>query len=221
MKLNVLNSMMVLAGALCAFAFVLPARAQDMSSTNTATTAIAPADFAWDAALINLKEMRLGEAAQKNSQNPDVQKFGEHMVRDHSKMNARLEKIAADEGLTLPDTNTFYVPVTAPENKPATELMTESPQQRLLVAQVDVQQLVSLTGTDFDHAYADAMVNGHAKVIDKFQGAASALQDEPLKKYTDRSLRIVRDHYEMALKLQAEVNTNAPANSMTNSAPTM
>jgi putative membrane protein len=217
MKLIVLNKI-VLAAALCVLAAPVFADG-DMSSTNL-PPAITPADFAWDASLINLKEIRLGEAAQTNSQNPDVQEFGKHMVRDHSRMNERLEKIAQAEGLSLPDTNTFYVPVTAPENKPATELLQETPQQRLLDAQLAVQDLAARTGPDFDQAYADAMVQGHQKALEKFQNAATVLQDEQLKKYADRGVRAIRDHYEMAQKLQSEVETNAPAG-MTNSAPNM
>ena len=92
----------------------------NLSSTNPPATVL-PADFAWDASLINLKEIRLGEAAQTNSQNPDVQEFGMRMVRDHSRLNARLEKIAQGEGVPLPDTNTFYIPVAAPQDKQATQ----------------------------------------------------------------------------------------------------
>ncbi len=218
MKLIVLKRI-VLAAALCVL--TTPAFADsDMSSTNVPPTVITPADFAWDASLINLKEIRLGEAAQTNSQNPDVQEFGRHMVRDHTRLNDRLVKIAQTEGLPLPDTNTFYVPVTAPENKPATELLPETPQQRLLDAQLAVQDLASRTGPDFDQAYADAMVNGHQKALEKFQNAVTTLQDEQLKKYAGRGVRTIRMHYEMAQKLQSEVETNAPAG-MTNSTPNM
>jgi putative membrane protein len=211
MKRVVLNNV-VLAAALCFFA----ARAfgdDSMSSTNPPTE-LTPAGFAWDASLINLKEIRLGEAAQTNSQNPDVQEFGRHMVRDHSRLNARLEKIAQSEGLQLPDTNTFYIPVTAPAQKQATQLITETPQQKLHDAQLDVQGLASLSGPAFDQAYAEAMVMGHHKAMDLFQNASTSLSDEDLKKYSDRGLRAIRDHYEMAQKLQSEVATNAPAPGM-------
>jgi putative membrane protein len=212
MKRVILNNI-VLAVALCLFG----ARAfgdDNMSSTNP-PAALVPADFAWDASLINLKEIRLGEAAQTNSQNADVQEFGRRMVRDHSRLNARLEKIAQSEGLQLPDTNTFYIPVTAPAEKPATQLMQETPQEKLRDAQLDVQSLASLSGTAFDQAYAEAMVAGHHKAMDLFQNASTALSDEDLKKYADRGLRAIRDHYEMAQKLQSRVSTNAPAGATT------
>lgn len=213
----IILSKFILGITLCAFA--APVFGDDMS-TNQPMPAVTPADFAWDASLINLKEIRLGEAAQSNSQDTAVQEFGSHMVRDHSRMNSRLQKIAEAEGLPLPDTNIFNVPVQAPQEKEATELMNPTPQQRLLGAQVDVQNLVTLTGADFDKAYADAMVKGHEKAVQTFQDASTSLSDDSLKKYADRGLRAIRDHYDMAQKLQAEVETNTPS-AMTNAAPNM
>jgi putative membrane protein len=215
MKPIVLNKF-ILGVTLCVFA--APVFGDDMS-TNLPVL-VTPADFAWDASLVNLKEIRLGEAAQSNSQDVAVQEFGSHMVRDHSRMNVRLQKIAEAEGIQLPDTNIFNIPVQAPEKKEATELMNPTPQQRLLAAQVDVQDLVTLTGADFDKAYADAMVKGHEKAVQKFQDASASLSDDSLKKYADRSLRTIRDHYDMAQKLQGEVETNTPS-ATTNAAPNM
>lgn len=200
----------VLAASVLALA--VPAFADDTNMP--ATTMMTSADFAWDAALINLKEIRLGEVAQTNSQNKAVQEFGKHMERDHSKLQQHLEKIAADEGLQLPDTNTFDVVVTEPQEKQATEMMEETPQQRLLDAQQDVQHLSSLTGADFDRAYADAMVKGHEKAIQEFEDASGTLQDAALKKYADKGLKIIRHHYEMAQKLQSGMTPGSAPPSM-------
>jgi putative membrane protein len=213
----------VLAAVFCAS--ILPALADDMSSTNMpATPVVTSAGFAWDAALINLKEIRLGQAAESNSQNSAVQKFGKHMVRDHTKMFEHLVTIANAEGLQLPDTNAFYVTVTPPQDneKEATELLAETPQEMLLKAQLAVQNLASLSGPAFDQAYANAMVQGHEKAIQTFQDAASSLQDEQLRKYADKGVTAIRHHLEMAQELQKEVmqNTNAPA-SGTSSMPGM
>ncbi len=207
-----------LVAAFCAFVF--PAFGDDQpTNPPPAMETVTPADFAWDAAVINLKEIRLGEAAQTNSQNEAVQDFGKHMVRDHSRLEARLAKIAMAEGLPLPDTNTFDVFVPPQENeKPATELMAGTPAERLRAAQLDVQDLSSMSGTAFDQAYADAMVKGHEKAVEKFEAASASLQDEPLKRYANTGLRAIRHHLEMAEQLQSGLmqNTNAPAGGMTN-----
>lgn len=196
------------------------ALADDMSSADMSTNpppsnmVVTPADFAWDAAVINLEEIHLGHVAETNSQNEAVQKFGRHMVRDHSRLNAWLTRIAEKEQLPLPDTNTFDVFVSPPENeKPATELMTGTPQERLMAQQLAAQQLESLSGPDFDKAYADAMVSGHEKAIAKFEAAVASLDNGPLKKYARAGLTVIRHHFEMAQKLETKVmnETNAPA----------
>src|ERR1700729_3049167 len=129
-------------------------------------------DFTWNAAVAGLKEVRLGQIAQQNSQNAGVKSFAKHMVRDHSAANKKLMKIAQAEGLNLPDTNSFYMTVTPPENeKQATQLMSppQTPQARLLAEQLAAQHLESLSGAAFDQAYADCMVKDHVAAVDLFE----------------------------------------------------
>jgi putative membrane protein len=196
----------LLAAAVCALA--VPVLADDTGQNSQSM--MTPADFAWDAGLVNLEEIRLGQAAQSHSKNKAVHKFGIRMVRDHSKMEDRLAKIVASEGLQLPETNTFYMKVTAPEEKPATELMSESPEQRLLTAQLEVRHMVSLSGPAFDQAYADAMVRGHDMAAQEFEDASTSVNDSALRSYADKGLKTIRHHGELAQRLQSQVSTNAP-----------
>jgi putative membrane protein len=200
----------MLAVTVCALA--LPVLADDTDQNQSAST-VAPADFAWDAGLINLEEIRLGQAAQSKSQNKAVKKFATRMIRDHSKMEAQLAQIADSEGLQLPDTNTFYEVVSAPEEKPATEMMPESPQQKLINSQLDVQHLLSLREPQFDQAYVDAMVKGHDAAVEEFENASASLRDSALRKYAGKGLKNIRHHYEMAQRLQSQVSTSARINS--------
>ncbi|MGH7978619.1 MAG: DUF4142 domain-containing protein [Limisphaerales bacterium] len=201
---------MALAAAVCALA--VPLLADDTDTTNQPPVPVmTPADFAWDAGMVNLEEIRLGEATRTNTENKAVQQFGMHMVRDHTRLNDRLERISDKEGLQLPENKTFYMEITPPEEKPATELMENSPQERLRESQLDAQRLETLTGADFDRAYADAMVKGHEKAVQMYESAASSLTDPALKKYAEYGLHVVRHHLVMARKLDQEVNgTNAP-----------
>lgn len=192
------------AAVVCALA--IPARADDTMTANApATATVTPADFTWDAGIINLKEIRLGQCAQTNSQNKAVREFGRHMVRDHSKLNERLAEISGKEGLQLPETNSFSMAITPQEEKPATELMEQGPDERLRDAQMDAQHLESLRGSDFDRAYADAMVKGHEKAVEMYENAVSSLTDAALKKYAEHALHVVRHHLEMAQKLDEQV----------------
>jgi putative membrane protein len=189
----------------------------DESSTNQPQQSVTAPDFTWNAAVAGLKEVRLGEFAEQNSTNAAVKKFAKRMVRDHSAAGKKLTKIAQTEGLNLPDTNAFYVKVTMPE-KLATELMMPlTPDARLLVEQQAAQRLESLSSADFDSAYADMMVKDHAAAVQLFENASASLTDKDLKKFADKTLPTLRDHYQMAQELQNKlggtqsVNTNYPA----------
>ncbi|MGH8022094.1 MAG: DUF4142 domain-containing protein [Limisphaerales bacterium] len=204
MKGNVFRKV-TLAAAVCALTIPAMADDEDMTTHQPPTMVVTPADFVWNAGLINLEEIRLGQVAETNSQDKAVQEFGRHMVRDHTKLNDRLARIANQEGLQWPEANSFYIEATSEQEKPATELMGQNPEERLREAQMDAQHLESLSGTDFDRAYADAMVSGHEKAVQCYEDAVSSLTDPALKKYAEHGLHVVRHHLKMAQKLDQRV----------------
>jgi putative membrane protein len=180
----------------------------DDASTNQPQSSVTAQDFTWNAAVAGLKEVRLGQFAEQNSTNADVKSFARHMVRDHSAANKKLMKIAQAEGLNLPDTNSFYVTVTPPEiEKQATQLMSppQTPQARLLAEQLAAQHLESLSGAEFDQAYADGMVKDHVAAVDLFENGSASLTDKDLKKFADKTLPTLRKHLRMAQELQSKV----------------
>jgi putative membrane protein len=192
----------------------------DDLATNQPQPSLTAQDFTWNAAVAGLKEVRLGQIAEQNSQNADVQSFAKHMVRDHSAANKKLTKIAQAEGLNLPDTNSFYVTVTPPESeKQATQLMTppQTPQARLLAEQLAAQRLESLSGVAFDEAYAQEAVKDHVAAVELFENGSANLTDKDLKKFADKTLPTLRNHYQMAQDLQNKLGgtpstgTNYPA----------
>ena len=65
--------------------------------------------------------------------------------------------------------------------------------------------LAMLSGPAFDRAFADHMVRGHEKAIEKFENASAYLQDASLKKYADKTLPTLRKHLQLAQELQAKV----------------
>ena len=188
------------------------------------------------------KEIYLSQLALQKSQNSDVRHFAQEMIRDHSKSNTQLAQIASREGLSMPPDNyaaiqtpdNGYVVTRAPENgvlaarnranpanadneayqKPAVQLEMPpitSPKQTVSVQQpVAVWQ--SLSGPDFDHAYANAAVKDHQNDIALFQNASQSLQDRKLRKYAQKSLPTLREHYRMAQDLQDKVNGQGSTN---------
>ena len=63
----------------------------------------------------------------------------------------------------------------------------------------------SLSGVDFDRAFAKHMVAGHEKAIRKFEAASASLQDADLKEYAENTLPVLREHLQMAKSLQSQI----------------
>jgi putative membrane protein len=116
-----------------------PALAQAPSKTvKHASTKQIAADHAFmmAAARGDMAEVDLGKLAVQKASSEDVKKFGQRMVDDHSKANDKLEAIAREQHVTLPDTL--------------------SAQDKALQARLD-----KLSGEAFDRAYMSAMVRNH------------------------------------------------------------
>jgi putative membrane protein len=203
------------------------ALAEDTNSPaqSTLQTPVTDAEFAWNASVANLKEIRLAQYAEQNSTNTEVLTFAKHMIRDHSAANRKLTKITSAENINLPDTNAFYVVVNEDPGKQATQLMQhDTPENILKEQQISAQQLEALAGQNFDQAYADAMVKDHADAIQLFENASENVTNEDLKKFATKNLPTLHRHYDLAQALQNDVSsvqsTNTPGTNMqTNTIP--
>jgi putative membrane protein len=188
------------------------AYADDMTVTNETVTPLSSQDFVTTASWAGDKEIALGQIALEKSQNPAVTNFAAEMIRDHTRISDRLARIADREGLTCVPTNSF-----APENWPqdienfkgmeAQALMTptSTTNDDLMMA----KYLDSLSGADFDRAYANCAVEDHTNAVQLFTDASQTLQDKTLKRFAKRTLPTLRDHYQMAVMMQNEVSTNS------------
>ena len=194
--------------------------ADDMTATNAAMTPVSGQDFVTTVSWAGDKEIELAQIALEKSQNPAVTNFAARMIRDHMRINERLARLAEREGLTVPPTNSF-----APENwqemnienfkgMGAEALMTptSTTNDDLMLA----KYLDSLSGADFESAYADCCVKDHVKAIQFVTDASQTLEDKDLKRFARRILPILREHYRLAVRMQKAVgaapdmSTNAP-----------
>jgi len=100
--------------------------------------------FVRDLAIANMAEVDLGKLAMERSSNPDVKKFGQMMIDDHTQAEQKLDAVAAAQNLTVP---------TAMDEK-----------HRGLH-----EKLAGLRGVAFDQEYASAMVDGHEDVLSKLE----------------------------------------------------
>jgi Predicted outer membrane protein len=106
------------------------------NGTNFNGSGRSDARFLQQAAASSLHEITLGNLAQTNSSNPDVQAFGAKLVEDHTAAYRAAADLASSLGVTVPTTETR-------------------------VDQRDSQRLGRLSGSDFDAAFVGEMINSH------------------------------------------------------------
>jgi putative membrane protein len=142
-------------------------------TTTTAATGIAvdanDAKFATDVANGGLAEVALGKLAAEKATNAQVKEFANMMVTDHGKANEELMAIAKTKNITLP------VAPDADHQKTMTDLSAK-------------------TGTEFDKAYVDAMVDGHKKTAALLEDGSKNCKDTELMAFATKTLPVVKAH---------------------------
>jgi predicted outer membrane protein len=76
-----------------------------------------------------------------------------------------------------------------------------------------VESLEALSGTQFDQAYIGKMYADHVKAINEFQYAAANLTDPDLKKFAQKTLPTLREHFRMVQDLQSKLGGGQNADS--------
>ena len=136
---------------------------------NPAMIDAAAKNFTNDAATGGIMEVELGNMAEQKAKSQGVKDFGKMMVDDHTKINNNLKDIASKKDLDLPAEIT--------------------PDQRK-----DIDELSKKSGTDFDKAYVDMMVDDHKKDIDAFKKAEGNVSDNDIKNFITNSLPVLQKH---------------------------
>ena len=126
-------------------------------------------DFIEEAAQGGLFEVRAGQLAQQKAMADEVKQFGKRMVDDHTAVNGRLQQLAQQKGLNVP------------------QQLDKKHQDR-------IDSLAKKTGGDFDKAYVDAMVDDHKGDVDAFDRMSKDAKDADLKAFAASTLPTLRDH---------------------------
>ena len=133
--------------------------------------------FVADAASGGMLEVQTGQLAAKNATRDELKKFGQMMVADHTKANARLKEAAAKDGVTVPDA-------------------------MLPADQKTVQRLSSLRGAEFDAEYARVALDSHERSVAAFEQEAKQGKQPALKAFAAETLPTLRQHLDHAKGLQ-------------------
>ena len=150
--------------------------------------AAVPSDegFVREAASDGKIEVELGRYASRHAADPQVKRFSEHMVTDHGKANAELQRIAERESIVMP----------------TDAAVDEDPL---------VKKLTALEGADFDRAYMKAMVEDHEEDVAKFREMSQSAATPSVKAFAQKTLPTLEEHLKMAKEIAARVGKQASA----------
>lgn len=160
--------------------------ANTVSNAASSVTGSSDSSFVNEAAVGGMAEVDLGKLASTKGTNPEVKKFGQMMVTDHTAANNQLKELATKKGWTLP------TDIDSSHKSTADDLKSRS-------------------GADFDSAYVDEMVDDHEKDVKAFQDKANNASDPDLKAFAQKTLPVLQKHLDAIKAIQQKMN-NAPAN---------
>jgi putative membrane protein len=132
-----------------------------------------------------LYEVQLATMAITKAKSPEVKKFAQMMVDDHTKANNELKSWASQKGVSLPD------------------VMSEEKQKKYYDMERDEDV------SDFDEEYMDEMVEDHKKDINKFEDIADDAKDAELKSWAAEKLSTLRHHLSEAERIHDAVKKNS------------
>lgn len=125
--------------------------------------------FATDAALKVLADIELGKLAVQKGSDKKVKNFGNMLTKQHTKMEARLRKIADSKNISLPATIDS-------------------------ITQKKLDSLSTYTGKAFDKAFLNFMSNNHETDIKFFEYSGKHVIDKDLKKNAQKNLLVLHRH---------------------------
>ena len=176
-RISLVLGTVLLAGVSCgAFAQSSAARSSDPMTHGMQSDGSHDAMFMREAAADGLAEVQLGRVALGKASSAQVKQLAQRIIDDHTKANQQLMDIAQRKNVSLP-----------------TEPM---PMQKQ-----EADRLQSLSGNDFDQAYAQAMVKDHRKAIKMFGMQSASGSDPDLKQFASTTLPTLKMHLQMAEQL--------------------
>ncbi|MGO8794705.1 MAG: DUF4142 domain-containing protein [Candidatus Sulfotelmatobacter sp.] len=157
-------------------------KSNSMSPSSTGMSA-ADQHFVKSAAQGGMAEVELGQLAVEKASSPEVKKFGQRMVDDHTKANDQLKQVASEKNITLPET--------LDAKDEATK-----------------QKLSALSGDQFDRAYMSDMVKDHTQDVAEFRKESNGGQDEAVKNFASTTLPTLESHLKEARQIEPQVMKN-------------
>ncbi len=136
--------------------------------------------FASKVALDGLAEVELARLAVQKAKNPEVKRFAQRMVNDHSQASAQLKQLVSNIGMTIP-----------------AEITDEQ--------KTDRDRLAKLTGDEFDLEYMQMMVTGHDRAVAAFEEESREGSVPDVKSWATKMLPTLKEHQALAKEIAAKL----------------
>ncbi len=138
-------------------------------------------NFVMQAAQTGMLEVQLGKLAVQRGSSAGVKQYGQQMVEEHTQKNQELMQLAMQKGVEVP---------------------TEMSSQNKALG----DRLSGLSGTSFDTAYKQAMIDSHNQAIALFQAQSQQGQDPELKAWATKTLPNLQAHLQMINQMLADTS---------------
>ncbi|HLD66527.1 MAG TPA: DUF4142 domain-containing protein [Pseudomonas sp.] len=135
-----------------------------------------PDDFVDEASAKGIAEIETGKMALEKSTSPEIKRFAEQMIKDHTQANQELADLAKRKNL---------------------EVATEAE----LMNKAKAMILELRSGESFDEAYTNNQVEAHEATIELFREQSEDAEDPDIKAFATSTLPKLEQHLEMAKRL--------------------
>lgn len=124
----------------------------------------------------NSAEVAFGTLAKQKGRSEQVRRYGDRLIKDHTKVDKQVKELARTKDITLLDPQ-----MTAEQ----TELF---------------NQLQAASGAEFDQMFLDGMEKAHGEVVTKLKN--TKLADAELQKFVNRLVPELQKHEHMATDIE-------------------
>jgi putative membrane protein len=184
-KISILTGRFALVASLTLLPVAMIGQTNSMSpGSSNGSISASDKKFVREAAQGGMAEVEMGKLATEKASNPEVKKFGQRMVDDHTKAGDQLKEVASSKGISVPD-----------------KLSAKDEATKL--------RLSKLSGEQFDKAYMSDMVKDHTQDVADFQRESSSGMDPDVKNFASQTLPTLKDHLRQAKEIAPTTSASA------------
>jgi putative membrane protein len=161
------------------------------STNRTGDQASLDQKFVTQAGESDLFEIQTSQLALQRAKSPEVKKFAQQMINEHTNSSKQLSSIAQQKGYKLPTTM----------GQANASLLT---------------QLTKAADANFDNTYMQLQVTAHTKTLDNYRNYINNASDSQLKAFATKTVSVVDKHLKMA---QSMVGNSGDSGSSSGTSP--